>query len=120
MAAVIGGETRSVPGRVMEVAGWFPALLLLLAAGAASFLQANHVMAMPAWMNMPLDLYHAFRDRAIQASLGKTVPETYADLAVGGVSLFTMASRKVLGFSFSIGGFIVFAIIAWFALSKLI
>ena len=119
MAGVLGGRTKSMPMRMVEMAGWFPALALLLAAGGASFLQANDFMEMPKWMGLPLDIYRGFRDRAIDASLGRTVSANYADLAVGGVSLFTMISRKVIGFALSIGGFIVLVAIAWFILGKI-
>ena len=118
MAEVVGGKTKSLPGRIVEIIGWWPALAALVVAGGASFLDANHMMQMPDWAGTPMNIYRSLRDQIIQTSLGKTVAPNLADLAVGGVGLVTMISRKILGFVFSIGGFIVLALIAWFILGK--
>jgi hypothetical protein len=74
---------------------------------------------MPNWADGLISLYRGMRGSVLEMTIHKDIPENYADLAVAGVSLVTMISRKVLGFAFSIGGFAVLAAIAWFVLSKM-
>ena len=118
MAEVVGGNTKTLHGRIAEVVAWFPALAALLAAGGTSMLATNNMVEAPGWLQVALNLYHGARDQLMQTSLGKSIPANYADAAIMGIALFTMLSRKVLGFVFSIGGFVVLAGIAWFLLSK--
>ena len=56
MAQVMGGNTKSLSARLIEIVGWWPALLALVVAGGASLLDANHVLDMPDWMGAPMDI----------------------------------------------------------------
>lgn len=118
MAEVVGGNTKTLPARIAEIAGWFPALTALVAAGGASMLGSSHIVQFPAWAQTALNVYHGIRDQLMQTALGKMIDPKFADGAVIGVALATMLSRKILGFVFSIGGFLVLAVAAWFVLRK--
>ena len=118
MAEVVGGKTTSIVARIAEVAAWFPVLMVLTAVGGMSLVNNMHMVELPGWAQSGLELYDKLRDQVMHAALGKHVPSNYADAAIMGLGLFTMLSRKVLGFLFSIGGFIVLAGIAWFLLHK--
>ena len=118
MAEVVGGKTKTIVARIDEVAAWFPILMALVAAGGASMLSSNHMVELPSWLQSGLDLYHGVRDQLMKSALGKAIPANYADAAIMGIGLFTMLSRKVLGFLFSVAGFIALAGIAWFLLNK--
>jgi hypothetical protein len=121
MAEVVGGKNNSLPGRVTEIVAWFPALAALIAAGGASMMQTNHLMpsGAPGWLPSVLNMYQDWRDQLIRIAIGKSVQANYADMAVGGIALVTMLSRKVLGFTFSIAGFVLLAAVAWFVLRSL-
>jgi hypothetical protein len=120
MAEVVGGNTKSMGGRLAEVAGWFPALSALTIISGASFLDANHMMpqGLPDWVHSGLDAYRGVRDQLMQTAIGKVVPTNFADVAMGGIGAVTMVSRRIFSFAFSIGGFVVLAIAAWFVLKK--
>ena len=118
MAEVVGGKTKSIAARIAEIVEWFPALMALVAAGGASMLSSNHMVELPSWLQSGLEFYHGVRDQLMKSALGKVIPANYADAAIMGIGLFTMLSRKVLGFLFSIAGFIVLAGIVWFLLNK--
>ena len=118
MAEVVGGNTKTLHARVAEIAAWFPALAVLVAAGGTSMLSSSHMVAFPAWAQTGLDLYHGIRDQLMQTALGKVIDPKYADAAIMGVAALTMLSRKILGFMFSIGGFLLLAVVAWILLRK--
>ena len=118
MAEVIGGNTKTPHGRIAEIVAWFPSLIALVGAGGASMLVANHIVELPSWAQSALNFYHGIRDQLMQTALGKVIDAKYADGAVMGVAAITMLSRKILGFMFSIGGFLVLAVVAWFLLHK--
>jgi hypothetical protein len=120
MAEVVGGNTKSMGGRLAELAAWFPALSALTIVSGASFLDANHMMpqGLPDWVHSGLEAYRGLRDQLMQTAIGKIVPANFADLAMGGIGMVTMISRRILSFAFSIGGFIVLLIAAWFVLKK--
>lgn len=118
MAEVVGGKTKTLHARIVEVAAWFPALAALVAAGGTSMLGSSHIVAFPAWAQTAIDFYHGIRDQLMQTVLGKVIDPKYADGAIMGVALVTMLSRKILGFVFSIGGFLMLAVVAWILLRK--
>ena len=118
MAEVVGGKTTSIAARIAEVAAWFPVLLILTAAGGMSLVNNMHMVEMPGWMQAALELYDKLRDQMIRSTIGRTIHSNYADAAIMGLGLFTMLSRKVVGFLFSIAGFLVLAGVAWFLLHK--
>ncbi len=115
---VIGGATKSLFGRLAELAGWWPFLTALVGLGSLSALEAFSGADMPAWTDMPMGLYHTVRDMTLNMTLGPDVDPKWADAGFAGVGLFTMASRRAVGFLFSIGGFIALLVIGWFLLKE--
>jgi len=111
--AVFGGETRSLTGRVAELAVWWPFLAALLAAGGTGAISQMAGAQLPDWLAMPIGLYDGIRDWLIAAVIGPSVDPKMADLAVAGIPLVTMLSRRVLGFALSVGTFLVLAAGAW-------
>ncbi|MFZ1990053.1 MAG: hypothetical protein WAW96_09820 [Alphaproteobacteria bacterium] len=118
MAEVVGGKTTSIVARIAEVAAWFPVLMVLTAAGGMSLVNNMHMVELPGWVQSGLEIYDKLRDQLIKITIGRTIHSNYADAAIMGLGLLTMLSRRVLGFLFSIGGFIVLAGVAWFLLHK--
>ena len=114
MAEVVGGKTKSLVGRAVEIVGWFPVLALLLTVGGASMMNDHHMVEFPDWIKSLLGIYDGARDKLMGLALDKETK--FADAAVMGVSFLTMASRKILSFAFSIGGFVVLIGIAWLLL----
>ena len=118
MAEVVGGKTKSIFARVAEIAAWFPLLMVLTAAGGMSLVNNMHMVEMPGWAQSGLEFYDKLRDQLVKSAFDRTIRSNYADAAIMGLGLFTMLSRKVIGFVFSIGGFVILAGIAWFLLHK--
>lgn len=116
--AVVGGETKSLFGRVVELAGWWPFLTAGVGLGAMSALQAFSGADMPAWTDMPMGLYHTVRDLALNTTLGPNIDPKWADAGFAGIGLFTMATRRVMSFLFSIGGFLALLVIGWYLLKE--
>lgn len=116
--AVVGGGTKTVMGRMAEVTGWWPLMLALFGGGVASaFIQLTGIQ-IPGSVQAVLDLYHEARDWAMTTATGGLVNPKMADIAIAGIPLITMVSRRVLGFALSVGVFILLAAITWFVLKQ--
>jgi len=118
MAEVVGGKTKSIVARIVEIAAWFPMLMALTAVGGMGLVNNMHMVEMPSWLQAALEVYDKLRDQLMKAAIGRTIPSNYADATVMGLGLFTMLSRRVIGFALSIAGFVALAGIAWFLLHK--
>jgi hypothetical protein len=115
---VMGGENKTLVGRLMELVGWWPFLMVLGAAGGASLMANMTSIHLPGAVMGALNAYRSLRDSMIGMVLGNNIDVGKVDMAITGIAGVTMVSRKMLGFVLSIGGFVVLAILAWFALKN--
>ncbi len=108
---VLGGETKSIIGRVAEIVGWWPLLLALFVVGGASAVQSSGVDT-PNWLDAVLKVYQGWRDHALSAA-GIHLSPVMADVGVGGIALLGMLVRRTFSFLLTIASVVAVVAVAW-------
>ncbi len=108
---VLGGETKSIIGRVAEIVGWWPLLLALFVVGGASAVQSSGV-------DTPTGSMPSSRFTKAGAIMRCRRPayisaRSWRTSASGGIALLGMLVRRTFSFLLTIASVVAVVAVAW-------